>query len=320
MSNIILFWYDLPFLIKTFAIVTIFCLYIILCIQIYSYLETLKLKRQVKKEQVARQKYVASINTLINAIIEGESCNQNSYQEMGELLRKNKYFEIVFIKEFVKSIKKYSDPTNNMSYVTRKKLIDYAKEINLYKIVLKLENTFGIYNTLALLSIIRDDNSLFFIEKNEKNFRNSKNLYLGYYVMLGYARLGCLDKFRNLFDYILNQREISSDEMYLGLLKNFEGSVIEWQNESLVRGNLNHKIIALQYFMQLGSNNFVSFSYDELDRLMSKKEYVDTEYVYFVYLTRYLEKCDNNYKEEQLVDKLNKNGKYVFVSILESLS
>lgn len=290
MTNIALFLFNLPLLIKLFLVLLLFYLYIIACIQLYTVLETHKIQKDEKKERQMHKEYGLKIEKMLDNIIENKIEDNHDILQYRTLAMNNRFFAIMFFKRLTSRIRKYTDSSKTNFFIQRKRLLEFVYDLELYKIVIHYQKELGIYNTLSILSILRDKRSISFFKEYEMIVFKRKNILLGYYVMLGYARMGQLPLFKPIFDKIIDAREISSEEMYVGLLDSCEENVIDWQEDSLLHGNINHKIIALLFFTELQDSKYYSFARSELENLNTKTELTEKENEYKSKLQYYLDK------------------------------
>lgn len=290
MTRIALFWFNLPFLIKLFVVLLLFYFYIIACIQFYTIFETRKIKRDEMKERQMHKEYGLKIEKMLDNIIENKIEDNHDILQYRTLAMNNRFFAVMFFKRLTSRIRKYTDSSKTNFFIQRKRLLEFVYDLELYKIVLHYQKFLGIYNTLSILSILRDKRSISIFKENEMIVFRRKNILLGYYVMLGYARMGQIDLFKPVFDKIIDTREISSEEMYVGLLDSCEENVIDWQEDALLHGNINHKIIALLFFTELQDSKYYSFARSELENLNAKSELTEKESEYKNKLQYYLDK------------------------------
>lgn len=285
----------------------------------YSYYETNMFKYRLYRERRMHRKYGLIIENLLDQISENKYRYNEQNNEIENKLFKNKYFTIVFIKRFLSRIKKYSGKDKTLYHREKKYLLNYAWKTKLYESVINFSKFFGEYNTLAILSVIRDKRSLPIFEEYETIFLRKKNTILAYYVLLGYARIGEMERFKETFTYIINHREITSEEMYVGLLISFNGDVSSWQEKVLLHDNINHKIIALKYFMEIRQDKYTMFCLQEIQHLLEYDK-IDSEQIqYFILLNQYLETFYPSYNREELMSQVSNLTNKTFLAILESM-
>lgn len=291
MTRVALFLFNLPLLVKLFVILLLFYLYIIACIQFYTVFETYKIKKEEKKERLMHKEYGLKIEKMLDNIIEeNKVIDVQEISQCRRLAMNNRFFAVMFLKRLTSRIRKYTNFSNTNFFIQRKRLLEFVHELEIYEIVLHYQKYLGTYNTLSILGILRDKRSIPIFKKYEPIVFKSKNILLGYYVMLGYARMGEVELFKPIFDKIIDTREISSEEMYVGLLYSCEENVIDWQEDALLHGNISHKIIALLFFAELKDSKYYSFVKKELENLNLKNELTEKENEYKNKIQDYLDK------------------------------
>ncbi|MEG2329712.1 hypothetical protein [Anaerorhabdus sp.] len=290
MTKVALFLFNLPILVKLFVILLLFYLYIIACIQFYTIFETHKIKKEEKKERLMHKEYGLKIEKMLDNIIENKLVDVQDISQCRRLAMNNRFFASMFLKRLTSRIRKYTNFSNTNFFIQRKRLLEFVHELEIYEIVVRYQKYLGVYNTLSILGILRDKRSIPVFKKYETIVFKSKNILLGYYVMLGYARMGEVELFKPIFDKIIDTREISSEEMYVGLLYSCEENVIDWQEDALLHGNINHKIIALLFFAELKDSKYYAFAKNELENLNLKNELTEKESEYKNKLQFYLDK------------------------------
>lgn len=270
MTRIALFWFNLPLLVKLFVVLILFYLYIITCIQLYTVLETNKLNRNELKEREMHRQYGLEIEKFLDEVVNSKYYNIDKALQYKKMIKSNKYFAIMFFKRITSRIRKFTDGTKTDCFIQRKKILDFVYDLEFYNLVIEHEKILGEYNVLSILGILRDKRCLPYFEIRKNKTIKQKSIVLGYYVMLGYARMGQIDLFKPIYDIIINTREISSQEMYVGLLLDFEADIVDWQEDMLLNGNVGHKIIAVRYFTELHDLKYVEYVVKELTKFSEK--------------------------------------------------
>lgn len=293
MISLAIFWFKLPILVKLFAIFILFYIVIILTIQLYSVLETVWIKWDEAREEKMLAKYGDSLDELLHCVESDLPYSKQQVHDYVDLSNKNKYFARIFFKKLTSKIRSCTENQTDYASDSRKRLVSFVKQWEVYKIVINHQKTFGEYNTLSILGILRDQRALPYFKKSEAIAFKRKSILLGYYVMLGYARLGDNTSLKSVFDRIVDNLEVSSEHMYAGLLKSCEEDVRDWQEDALFNGNINHQLIAMMYFYEIDENKYIDFAKQQL-AMMSKLENPTTkEMDYQTILNKYCDKWIN---------------------------
>lgn len=292
MISLAIFWFNLSFLVKFFIIALLFYVFVIIFIQLYSIVETKLFKMEAAKENKMLKKCGGEVDAFLDTVIHNDTYNMTQALEYANLADKNKYFLKMFIKKLTSKIRDYTDNQKDNTSKERYRILSFTKEFDFYQVVIDHHKTFGQYNTLSILGILRDQRALPFFKKAEALAFKRKSIILGYYVMLGYARLGDNESLNSVFDRIVTKLEVSSEHMYVGLLKSCENDVSTWQEDELFHGNINQRLIALLYFYETNVFKYIEFAKEELASLEKVDVLTTKEMDYKTELLNYCKKCE----------------------------
>ncbi|MGL4483608.1 MAG: hypothetical protein ACRCUS_01545, partial [Anaerovoracaceae bacterium] len=208
-TNLLLFWISFPLGVKILVFIVAMYMYLFICIQLFSFFEVKRNKRVEKKYYNTGERLKPEMLGIIESISIGkEFFSPEKYR--------SHYEKIIWTYLFTQSIRNYTlelRKGNAEVEMKRERLLSYGRTHSMYKRVLEEEKTFGKYNVVAMLGILRDFEAVGEMEKYESEFYQEKNLFQGYNLLTAFAKMGDFARLERLFHFIVERREISEEDM-----------------------------------------------------------------------------------------------------------
>ncbi len=255
MGKLILIWIGLPFIIKAFLFIIILYLYLMLCMQLYTRVETIANRIRKWRYKKLSDQYMVMIKRSLEQIESGIEMQDADLIEFIRLLkqRKNSYLLDLWIYYGVLKIREVmaSNYTVEDKKQRKKRLVNYFSCQELCRFVYYNRRRYGDLNALIMLGELRDKNAIPSIQEYEKKFYEELNFYFGYNIVLAYAKLGDYEGFIKSYKISNIPNEINDDSLYVHILNSYEGNkeeLIDYQIKALKGIKINQCILAIKYF------------------------------------------------------------------------
>ncbi|MBK5246582.1 MAG: hypothetical protein JJE49_04840, partial [Peptostreptococcaceae bacterium] len=255
MGRLILIWIELPFIIKAFLFIIMLYLYLMLCMQLYTRVETIANRIRKWRYNKLEVQYLEIINRSLEQIETGAELKDSDITDFINILGNGKksylldlwiYYGVHKIRAVTSSI--HSDEEKS---TRKKRLVNYFSIQELYKTVYFNKRRYGDLNALIMLGELRDKKAIPFIAEYEKRFYENLNFYYGYNIVLAYAKLGDYEGFIKSYKISDIPNKVNDDSLYVYILNSYEGNkekLIGYQVEALKSDKINQSILAIKYF------------------------------------------------------------------------
>ena len=255
MGKLILIWIELPFIIKAFLFIIMLYLYLMLCMQLYTRVETMTNRIRKWRYDKFEEQYLELIERALEQIEIGEELKDSDLTGFINKLkkRKNSYLLDLWIYYGVLKIRAIAGSTNSKEekQCRKQRLVNYFSNQELCRSVYFNRRRYGDLNALIMLGELRDRNAIPAIIEYEKKFYEDLNFYFGYNIVLAYAKLGDYEGFIKSYKISNIPNEVNDDNLYVYILNSYEGDkeeLINYQIKALKGVKINQCILAVKYF------------------------------------------------------------------------